>query len=462
MEQIPTSGITHVDAMERINFTGNIIPKMWFKTIVDPESKRPNLYAINILAEICYWYRPRRERDEFGQEVWTKKFKDDKLRISYQTFMNQFDVSKRTIQRAFDVLVKLGAITKEIRQVTLYHDDTKTVEVVYVDVNPQVIYELTYPRKNKPQDVKPILKTKEDLPTSESKVTPNNAQAESEIDEHSCNSSDTNVVSQNSNQLPEQDVCAGKVGVTNLSYPHVKSVTIQRILPKNTSLASLAPQSPRRQTGVSQNETSCQASPNGVQPEPQAQPQTTPGQQQAEQAFLDRQQEDVAFQAFLKAGSAPTSPNRIEETRAAFEQVKKTYALSGRDLVELLHHYNETPALWKDDPALRIVFPVAWLNFPNGFARTYSHVKAQKQLEFGTKNNPSQPSCGKSQTPRDVAYSVQVARETSGAAPHAWMYKNPKTKLFEYIPNSSGLASEHEARAALLELFEEQQECVYA
>ena len=52
-----------VDAIGQMHFTGNVIDHHWYKSITLPDGKA-DLIAINILAEIVYWYRPRILRDE--------------------------------------------------------------------------------------------------------------------------------------------------------------------------------------------------------------------------------------------------------------------------------------------------------------------------------------------------------------------------------------------------------------
>ena len=57
-----TSGNQIVDAMGSLNITGNIIPTIWYRTILR-ENGKPYLLAIAILADIVYWYRPVEVRD---------------------------------------------------------------------------------------------------------------------------------------------------------------------------------------------------------------------------------------------------------------------------------------------------------------------------------------------------------------------------------------------------------------
>ena len=49
---IYSTGNVIVDEYAKLSITGNIIPQMWYRTIVR-DSGKPNLTAIVILADIC-------------------------------------------------------------------------------------------------------------------------------------------------------------------------------------------------------------------------------------------------------------------------------------------------------------------------------------------------------------------------------------------------------------------------
>ena len=51
-----STGNPIVDEVGTMNFTGNVIPMVWFKTIRYPNGA-PHNNAIHILADIVYWYR---------------------------------------------------------------------------------------------------------------------------------------------------------------------------------------------------------------------------------------------------------------------------------------------------------------------------------------------------------------------------------------------------------------------
>lgn len=70
---IYSTGNEIVDENAKLNISGNIIPQVWYRTIIR-ESGKPNLTAIIILADIVYWYKPTEIRDEgTGQVIGVRK-----------------------------------------------------------------------------------------------------------------------------------------------------------------------------------------------------------------------------------------------------------------------------------------------------------------------------------------------------------------------------------------------------
>jgi len=104
--------------ISKINFSGNIIPKNWFKSIKFPSGKA-DLLAINILAEVVYWYRLVEVCDEATGKVigYKRRFKADKLQRSYQSFADMFGVSKLQVKRAMDRLKGKGLVKIEFRTI---------------------------------------------------------------------------------------------------------------------------------------------------------------------------------------------------------------------------------------------------------------------------------------------------------------------------------------------------------
>ncbi|SBS29032.1 hypothetical protein MSP8886_01409 [Marinomonas spartinae] len=109
-----------VAAIGRLGFTGNVTPKIWYKQISLP-SGRPDHKAITLLSEILYWYRPTEIRDEHTGQVigHRKKFSADKLQRSYQSFADDFGMTKREVQDSLKRLRDAGLITLELRSKTV-------------------------------------------------------------------------------------------------------------------------------------------------------------------------------------------------------------------------------------------------------------------------------------------------------------------------------------------------------
>ncbi|SNX54051.1 hypothetical protein [Thermoanaerobacterium sp. RBIITD] len=134
-----------VEQIGKINFEGNIIPANWYKHITF-QSGKPNLNAIIILAEIVYWYRPTIIRDPATGEIkgYKTKFNADKLQRSYQSFADQFGISKRQAQDAIKLLRDLGLITLEFRTITMPTSGLKLTNVMFIEPVPERIEEITY------------------------------------------------------------------------------------------------------------------------------------------------------------------------------------------------------------------------------------------------------------------------------------------------------------------------------
>ncbi len=147
MSYMFTSGNETVDAIGFINFTGNVIPLTWYKTILR-ENGRPHLLAITLLADIRYWYTPTEIRDEAsGQLVgWKKKFHADMLQKNYQQLADQFGESKIVVKRAMDLLEEIGAIKRHFREVQLANGN-RLSNVMYIELCAEKLKELTFPEE---------------------------------------------------------------------------------------------------------------------------------------------------------------------------------------------------------------------------------------------------------------------------------------------------------------------------
>ena len=133
-----------VNKVGKMRFSGNVIPEVWYKTIVSSNG-RVNLLAINILADIVYWYRPMEIRDEMtGDVTWKKKFADDDyLQRNYSKICEKYNVSTKQAREALIVLETLGVVKRHFR--TIETEMGKCPNVMYIELIPDVLYKLTYP-----------------------------------------------------------------------------------------------------------------------------------------------------------------------------------------------------------------------------------------------------------------------------------------------------------------------------
>ena len=139
------SGNEIVDSLYSIKFYGNVIPTSWYKTIVNEKGK-PQIVAINILADIVYWYRPTIERDEeTGYEIGLKKkFKDDFfLQRNYDQISEMLKIS-RTVARNNVVFLEknMGVIERKTRNII--KNGQPINNVMFIKLNVERLLELTF------------------------------------------------------------------------------------------------------------------------------------------------------------------------------------------------------------------------------------------------------------------------------------------------------------------------------
>lgn len=156
-------------AIEQMDLSGNMIPPSWYQEI-KTDSGKTALLAINILADIVYWYRPTIRRDETSGMIVSKgkKFKADKLQKKYQHYADFLGVPKDAATDAIDLLVKRGLITREFR--TIHVNGSAMNNVMFLEPVPEKIAEITFrvidPMGKKPDRVSP--KNGESLPPKKS------------------------------------------------------------------------------------------------------------------------------------------------------------------------------------------------------------------------------------------------------------------------------------------------------
>ena len=145
MEIRQTTGNKIVDAVAKMQLTGNIVHEAWYHTVTKKNGKCCPL-AVLILADIVYWYRPAEHRDEETQAVtYYKKFHDnDYLQRSYAQIMSRYGISKKQAYEALVVLENLGVIKRHFRTITT-SGGNRMGNVMFLELIPEVLMKLTYP-----------------------------------------------------------------------------------------------------------------------------------------------------------------------------------------------------------------------------------------------------------------------------------------------------------------------------
>ena len=152
--QFFTTGIETVDKMGQLSYKGNLKPLIWNKTMIN-EKKKPQRLAMDILADIAYWYRPVEVRDERSGQVigWKKKFNADYLQRSYSELMVQFGEDRKTIMRALVYLEDIGVIKRIFRKLK-FKNGMVNNNVMFIALNFEKFYELTYPPEDESENDK--------------------------------------------------------------------------------------------------------------------------------------------------------------------------------------------------------------------------------------------------------------------------------------------------------------------
>ena len=134
-----------VDAVGKLNISGNITPEAWYHTIVT-DSGKADMLAIAILSDITYWYRPTEVRNETDLSVsYIKKFSDkDYLQRSYSQLSEKFNITKKQAYDRIVLLEKLGVIKRHFR--TIPSPSGPLANVMYIELIPDILESLTFPK----------------------------------------------------------------------------------------------------------------------------------------------------------------------------------------------------------------------------------------------------------------------------------------------------------------------------
>lgn len=157
-----------VQEISEIRMTGNIIPISWYKEIRKERGNKkkdmPDMLAVQILADIVYWYKATEIRDEETGQVLKlkKKFRADKLQKDYRTYAEMFDVSKGIVKAAFDNLERLGLVKREFREIV--SNGMRCNNVMFVEPVPEKIREITWKTWKAAPDTPPSPEISEEAP----------------------------------------------------------------------------------------------------------------------------------------------------------------------------------------------------------------------------------------------------------------------------------------------------------
>jgi len=132
------------------NLTGNIIPPSWYQHI-KRENGKPYSIAIELLGDICFWYRPIEVRDEKTgvPEGHKKKFRADKLQRAYGAFADYYGYSKNQVRDALRHLEEMKLIDLDFRNIIVA--GTEINNVLYIGLNVAKVKSITYTLSQKKQ-----------------------------------------------------------------------------------------------------------------------------------------------------------------------------------------------------------------------------------------------------------------------------------------------------------------------
>lgn len=151
-----------VEQIAQIEITGNIIPVNWYKTILKDNGK-PDLVAIQILADIVYWYKPTEIRDERTGNIqgYVRKFHGEYLQKTYKSYADMFGISEHLVKQSVKQLEKLKVIERVFKTLTV--GEMTLSNVLFLKINPETLIKL---------NEKPSLETEIDDTYGQKMTTP--------------------------------------------------------------------------------------------------------------------------------------------------------------------------------------------------------------------------------------------------------------------------------------------------
>lgn len=143
MKNFFETGNPTVERIGRMQLSGYVIPRSWYRTIRKPNGKS-NLAAVLILADLVYWCRKTEVREEqTGQIIGWENFQKDILQRDCRELADQFGMTKRAAMKAITELEQMGAI-RQIPQAQEMNGQISP-DVLFLELNVDVLKELTCP-----------------------------------------------------------------------------------------------------------------------------------------------------------------------------------------------------------------------------------------------------------------------------------------------------------------------------
>lgn len=144
---ITLTGHPVVDAVAQLNLQGNMVHHSWYQHLryINKRGEFTDPWACLILADIVYWHRPVEVRDESTGHIigYRKKFADDKLQRSLESFSQLLGCSCKVAREALTLLEKIGVVQVEVRP----HQTKFGVipSAMFVTLVPDRLQQITHP-----------------------------------------------------------------------------------------------------------------------------------------------------------------------------------------------------------------------------------------------------------------------------------------------------------------------------
>lgn len=141
-----STGHAVVDSIGKLHVTGNLVHHSWYQHVrySNKRGEFTDPWAVLILADIVYWYRPIEVRDEQTGHLigYRKKFSEDKLQRSPSAFSKLLCCSEKVVRDALTLLESIGLIDIELRSVSTGFGVVPTA--MFIGLNPARVHEITH------------------------------------------------------------------------------------------------------------------------------------------------------------------------------------------------------------------------------------------------------------------------------------------------------------------------------